>query len=99
MRFRIYVETETEKKCLEYSFSYIYSNDFYKKYLNIQEDIHNKTIGESINKLEKIISQLLENNYKPVYEFPNTLNSFLFVLISIYKDLILLKRKYIIKLM
>ena len=58
MGFNVYVINGEEKYYLERNVTYNFSTDNYMKYWYILNDLHKKTVEESIKRLEIVIPEL-----------------------------------------
>ena len=97
MGFNVYVTNGEEKYYLERNVTYNFSTDNYMKYWYILNDLHKKTVEETIKSLEIATSRLIQEGITPeLGRRKDDLHSFLWVLLGLYSELIYFNRNFIV---
>ena len=96
MGFNVYVKDGFEKIYLEKNITYNFSYQLYMDYWYVRTDLHEKTVEDAIKRIEIATAKLIEDSITPFLGRIDNLNSFLWVLTELYKELIYFKRDMIV---
>ncbi len=95
MGFDVYATDGFEEFCLERNVTYNFSCELYMNYWYVRNDLHEKTVEEALKRIEKAVARLINEGITPFLGRVDNLNSFLWVLTELYKEMIYFKRDMI----
>ena len=95
MGFSVCATAGFEEIYLERNITYNFSCELYMNYWYARNDLHDKTVEEAIKRIEKAVSKLIDDGITPFIGKVDNLNSFLWMLTELYKEMIYLKRDMI----